>query len=324
MRRPLRTAPCSLLLALTSCSGAQDLPPPLPCPTAAPQASETAPPPPSKLAALPSVAQADGHVGILGSRDEVPLVGPRVDGKSGDLIVQNGSAAAVVTQEGRIVDFGLKGSRDELVWLNPTLSFGLGALDAPVKSLSSEAGDRAIRLERAVAGKPLVLTTWVYLVGSSLRIETVAENTGDDPALAVTLGERVSWGNVPTWLDGKGYVKEGGKFAGGFLARDSMGIAYALCSSNGPLFTKFDDQEFAGLFEAARTGESVVLVPARGQSPARSIALSVSTTSLGDAVMALPCGPAGARSCPAGLARRDPEPPSARRPGPAKIGIQPV
>jgi hypothetical protein len=289
--------PSGLLLAtLVSCSGAQDRPPlpPLPCPTALPVLSTAPAPPP--IAAPASVAQAEGRVTTLTARGDVPLAGPRVDGKAGDLMLENDAAAVVVTQEGRIVDFGLKGSRDELVWLNPTISNGLSAMDTPVKTVAAEAGNKAIRLERAVVGKPLTLITWVYLVGSSLRIESVAISSGDDPALAVTLGERVSWGNVPTWLDGRGYVKDAGKLVGGFLARDSMGTAYALCSMNGPLYARFDEQEFSGLFEGARTGESVVLVPAHGQSAARSIAVSTSTSSLGDAVMSLPCGPPGART----------------------------
>lgn len=295
MRRALHVAPLSLILA-AACSGAQDgttLPPTTPCPTVAPSAAakpahETVPPP----AAL---AKAEGAVKVVASRDGIPLTGPRVDGKSGDLMIDNGTAVVVVTQEGRIADFGLRDGRDELSWLNPTLSVALNALDAPVLKLAAE-GEKALRLERAVAGKPLVLVSFLWLEGATLRVETVARSTGDDPALAVTLGERLSWGNVPTWMDGHGYIKDGGKRTGGFLARDALGLAYAMCSNDGPLFARFDEPEYSGLFESARTGESVVLVPAHGRSTPRTIALTVSSTSMGDAVAALPCGPKGPRT----------------------------
>lgn len=297
MRRALHAAPLSLILA-AACSGAQDGGPlpAAPCPTVAPSAA--APEKPARDVVPPpaALAKAEGAVKTVTSRESIPLTGPRVDGKPGDLMLANGSAVVVVTQEGRIADYGLRDGRDELSWLNPTLSVGLSALDAPVIQVAAEAGEKAIRLERAVAGKPLVLVSFLWLEGATLRVETVAQSTGDDPALAVALGERISWGNVPTWMDGHGYVKEGGKLTGGFLGRDALGTAYALCSFNGPLFARFDDQEYAGLFESARTGESVVLVPARGRSTPRSIAVRASAKSLADAVMSLPCGPAGPRT----------------------------
>ena len=297
MRRISAALPGALLLAAASCSGAQDggtIPPP-PCPTVAavgssgPAAAPTSPAP-------PSVAAARGTVMVLPSREAIPLTGPRVDGKAGDLMVESGEAVAVVTREGRIADFGRKGARDELSWLNPTVAIGLTNADTPVVRLAAEPEGKAIRVERAVAGQPLTLVTWVYLDGAALHVESLAESTGDDPALAVTLGERVSWGNVPTWLDGHGFVKAATKATGQFLARDALGTAYALCSDNGPLFARFDDQEYSGFFESARTGESVVLVPARGKSPLRSIAVTSSAVSLGDAVMALPCGPGNGKS----------------------------
>jgi hypothetical protein len=298
MRRALLAAPLPLILA-AACSGAQDggaLPPPLPCPTVAPTTSAAAEPAAPTVPAPAALAKAEGTVKRVGPDSPIPLTGPRVDGKPGDLLLENGTAAVVVTAEGRIADYGLRGGRDELTWLNPTIAVGLSSLDTPILKLAPEGDGKAIRLERAVAGKPLVLVTFLWLEGATLRVETVAQSTGDDPALAVTLGERVSWGNVPTWMEGHGYIKEGGKLTGGFLGRDALGTAYGLCSFNGPLYSKFDDQEFPGHFEAARTGESVVLVPARGRSTPRSIALRVSATSLADAVMGLPCGPSGPRT----------------------------
>lgn len=294
MRRALSAAPL-VLIAAAACSGAQDgmiSPPPAPCPTVVPMTQATPAAEPS-VPAPPGLAKAEGTTKTVGGRDSIPLTGPRVDGKPGDLMLDNGEAVVVVTQEGRIADYGLRGERDELSWLNPTVSVGISSLDAPIKKLAPEASGKAIRLERDVAGKPLVLVSFVWLLGKSLHVESVVQSTGDDPALAVTLGERISWGNVPTWMDGHGYVKEAGKLLGGFLGRDALGVAYGLCSMSGPIFAKFDDQEYPGLFESARTGESVALVPARGRGAPRHIVLRASTTSLADAIMALPCGPAG-------------------------------
>ncbi len=212
-----------------------------------------------------------------------------MDGKAGDYLIENDKAAVTITHEGRIADFGLKGTRDELVWLNPNVSIGLNALDTPIQNITISPNQNAIFVGRTVLGKQLLLSSWVYLVKDQLHVETIAENTGDDPALAVTLGERVSWGNVPTWMDGRGFIKTPEKIVGGFLGRDALGVAYAMCSEEGPLFAKFDEQEYGGFFEPARTGESVVLAPARGRSPSRKIVMTTSTVSLGHAVMALPC-----------------------------------
>src|SRR5262249_11052356 len=150
----------------------------------APQASATAVAAADTVPVPVAVTAAEGRVLTLTKRSEIPLAGPRVDGNPGDLMIDSGTASVVVTQEGRIVAYGLNGTRDELVWLNPTIAVGLGTLDTPVQKLSADAGGKAIRLERAVAGKPLVLVTWVYLTGSLLHLVTMAQSTGDDPALA--------------------------------------------------------------------------------------------------------------------------------------------
>ncbi|MBK8251198.1 MAG: PHP domain-containing protein [Polyangiaceae bacterium] len=282
--------------ALVACSGAQDgtlVPPTQPCPTVSTSAKAQARPIP---APPPAAADAEGKVTVAASRDDIPLAGPRVFGEKGDLVLDNGKAVVVVTQEGRIADFGAKNGRDELSWFNPTASVGLSTLDAPVVQLAPSSNGKVIVLERALAGKPALLISWIWLTNDVLHVESVVENTGDDPALAVTLGERVSWGNVPTWMDGHGYVKDGAKLRGGFLARDTFGVAYALCSQNGPFFAKYDEPEYAGLFESALNGEVVELVPSHGRSGSRKIALSVSSVSMMDAVFKIPCRPTGGPS----------------------------
>ncbi|WP_129349330.1 CehA/McbA family metallohydrolase [Sorangium cellulosum] len=141
------------------------------------------------------------------------------------------------------------------------------------------------------------------------------------PAVAATLGERAGWGNVPTWVEGHGFATTPGRFTTAFLARESSGVAYALCSLGGPLRATFGPQVLSGFFESAVTGEAVELVPYGGASSRRAIALATAP-SAGDAAVQLPCLRAGgvtrlplpllaARGAHAETARCDP----AGRPG---------
>ena len=116
------------LLALGACSGPQDHLPalPQPCPTSTtdPRA-ENGPP---SVPAPASVAAAEGRVTTIGSPADIPLTGPRVDGKAGDRMIDNGLAAVVVTMEGRIADYGLKGARDEMAHWTKARLLGVGSL----------------------------------------------------------------------------------------------------------------------------------------------------------------------------------------------------
>lgn len=204
-------------------------------------------------------------------------------------MITNEGAVAVVSWEGRIIDFGPEGGKDELNAIIPILSTGIEPRDTDLPRIEAAAGGNAIRIERAVFGKQTSLITWVYFRGKNLRVESVAASTGDDPALIVTLGERAWWGNVPTWVEGAGFINKAGTHRADFIGRESSGMAYALCSDSGKLTAYFGAPDLPGFYEEARTGEDVVPVPPRGVSATRAVTVAYSTSSLGEAVLALPC-----------------------------------
>lgn len=228
---------------------------------------------------------------LLSSAKEVPLGGVRVDAKPGDWMLESEGAVAVISWEGRVVDFGPQNGRDELVYVIPSISLGMSEKEMEKARISAIGeGGRVLRVERAVPTKPLLLLSYIYFRGQILKIDSVAVNTGGDPALAGVLGERAGFGNVPIWFEGVGYVQRAGTFVGDFLGSDNFGRAYALCSEDGRVMSNFGAIDVAGFYQNGRDGETMVLVPEGSYSATRRIALSYSDISLGEAVMALPCG----------------------------------
>src|ERR1700733_3540233 len=59
-------------------------------------------------------AGGEGTITKIGPHDRVPLEGPRVDAKPGDWLMENAGSVAVVSADGRLVDFGARGGRDEI------------------------------------------------------------------------------------------------------------------------------------------------------------------------------------------------------------------
>jgi hypothetical protein len=272
------------LLVALGCGG-QDLPvapPPPPPPPPAPWAAIAVPPP----------VGAEGTVAPIRDRKDVPLDGPRVDAKPGDWVIRNaGSVAVVAALDGRVIDFGPEGGRDELVALDPTVYLGLDSVHVEVASIEPAGdGGRALHVTRRVLEKPLWLHTFVSFSGAHLRVESAVTAASAKAApLAITLGERVFWGNVPTWAEGQGFVQRGGTHMTDFLARESFGTSYALCSEGGRLMARFDSPDPPGFWEPATTGESALPVPLDKPSQRRAIVLSHGTRSLGHAAVSLPC-----------------------------------
>lgn len=264
---------------------------PLPGTLAEPKSAE----PLWKEPALP--ADATGKAArLLAAVGDVPLSGPRVDAKPGDWMLSSEGAVAVVSWEGRVIDFGREGGRDGLVYVNPSISLGMSEKETDKARISAVGeGGRVLRVERAVPPKPLVLLSYIYFTGQILNIDSAAVNTGGDPALAVVLGERASFGNIPVWFEGVGYVSRPGFFVGDFLGGEAFGRAYALCSREGRVMSQFGAIDVPGFFQTGRDGETVVLVPERAYSAGRRISLSHSDVSLGEAVTALPCSLGAAR-----------------------------
>jgi hypothetical protein len=269
----------------------------------------------------PSPSRAgEGSAHRIADRQEVPLQGPRVDARAGDWLLENeGRAAVVDTRGGRIVDFGSTGGDDALVAIEPAVYLGLDDLRSEVVSVAAVSGaPGVVRIERVVHDVPLRLWTFVSFTGTALRIESVATSAGA-AAPPVTIGEKVSWGNVPTWVQGSGFIVRGGSFSGDFIAREGLGEAYALGRPNGRLVARFDAPS-AGFHERAHTGEGLSAVPAGGASSRRVLLLAHAKGAIGDAVVellraegvpvdratmpAVPAGPRARRSRVSGSARR--------------------
>jgi hypothetical protein len=314
------------LALLAACSGPElrptpPAPPAPPSSTAAPSASIAARAAPSTWA-LP--AGAEGRATILRARSEVPLVGPRVDAKPGDWLLENGDSVAVVSAEGRVVDLGARGGRDELNYVDPAVFLGLDAAHSEALTIEAS-GDVAqgLHVARRILERPLVLHSWVYFRGRTLIIESAVE--ASDPSasrLAITLGERVEWGNTPTWSEGFGFVAQGGTFIGDFMARESFGVAYALASPGGRIQARHSSPDLPGFYEGARTGEERIPVPAEGLSRRRIIEVAHGAGSSGQAAMSLPSVQKGAPqriALPAGLPRIT-RVEVARCPAPGKVG----
>jgi hypothetical protein len=274
--RPCLTCIAGVSLLVTGCTRSEPRPEP---PSAGDASAGATPPAPSQAG--------EGTLHPIGRREEVPLNGPRVDARPGDWLLENGGLAAVVdARAGRIVDFGAAGGDDALVGIEPAMYLGLEDVRSDVVSVAPAPGaPLVLRIERRVHDAPLRLWTFVSFAGTAVRIESVATSTGD-ASPAVTIGEKVGWGNVPTWVEGSGFIVQGGVFTGDFLAREGLGEAYAIGRPDGRMVARFNAPQ-AGFHERAHTGEDAVRVSAGGTSPRRVVLLAHATGSIGDAVVEL-------------------------------------
>jgi hypothetical protein len=244
---------------------------------------------PAAVAPAPTPSRdGEGEVRRIIDRSDVPLTGPRVDARAGDWLLENdGQVVVVDARGGRIVDFGTAGHDDALVSIEPTVYVGLDDLRTDVVDVGPAPGwPRVLRIERRVHDVPSVLWTFVAFSGPALRIESIATAANDARTSAVTIGERVAWGNVPTWVEGAGFVTTGGTYAADFIAREGLGEAYALGLDGGRLVARFNAPE-PGFHERAHTGEETVQLHGGESSPRRSLWLTHADGSIGDAVVAL-------------------------------------
>jgi hypothetical protein len=272
---------CALLLTLALSCSRKATPVPAPAEDTDLNPGRQVPP------ALP--AKAEATVRRIESRDEVPLRGPRVEAKKGDWLVQGPGGVAVVSGvKGTIIDFGAAGGDDALVNLDPAVFIGLDQMPTVLEGIGAAVGKSSVLLRRRVLSDvPMTLWTYVTFADGALRVESVAA-THAQSALAVTVGEVVAWGNVPTWVEGHGFAESQGSWGGSFLAREGLGVSYALGLEGGEhLLARFVGGS-PGFFEAARTGERVQSVPAQGFSDRRVILLTQGHGRGGEAAVALP------------------------------------
>ena len=280
---PARTVSLALLALAAGC-GAQELPaPPRPCPdTPSSVATSSAFQPP----AVAPPAATEGTVTRLTARAQVPLTGPRVDARPGDWLLENAGSVAVVSADGRLIDLGPRGGRDELGSIDPVALLGFDGAHVEVDRIEPASSGHALHVVRRVLEKPLLLHVFVSFTGDRLRVESVITAAAPLTApIAVTLGERVDWGNVPTWAEGQGFVTRGGSFRTDFLAREAYGVGYAVCPEGGRMLARFSAPD-AGFFEDASTGESPEIVPPGAPTSRRAILITHTTGSLGLAALA--------------------------------------
>lgn len=276
-------SPLVTVLLLAACNGGQERPPAPPPPwalTPPANAKPTAPILPSFLG--------EGTITRVRSAGEVPLLGHRVDAKPGDWIIENAGSVAVVSAEGKLIDFGGLGGHDEITAIDSTVFLGFDPAHAEIVKIEPIAGMPALHVERRILEKPITLHVFYSFAGPVLKIESAVAAAAPAAAeLAITLGERVGWGNVPTWAEGHGFVNQGGMQLGDFLARESFGVAYALSSDAGRIQARFGGGD-PGFYASAFTGEETIPIPADGLSARRVISLAQSPFSLGRAAVMLP------------------------------------
>jgi hypothetical protein len=236
----------------------------------------------------PPAVRAEGRVEQVTTKSEAPLDGHRVELTPGDyLLVHDDTIVAVEARRGVIVAFGARGGLNVAHSIQPVLFEDFDA--APSDGVRIEALSAPIlHVVRRAQTQPLEHHSWLYLAGDVLTIETQARHLGGKSAL-VTAGEVMGWTNTPGWVEGHGFVEDGGSYGGAYIARESLGHALAACSHDGRLMARFGSIDTAGYFTTPRTGELRVVVPPLGTTPRRRVSLRAARGMVGDAALGLPC-----------------------------------
>jgi hypothetical protein len=241
--------------------------------------SEDGPAPPHALG---------GIVRRVNDRADVPLTGDRVDAKAGDWLILGDTTAAVISSKGAIIDYGPKEGVDAMIRTEPTVFGSLASeqLGEPIFRVVDEG--RVLAMERHLLTKKGALHVFFFLRDDVLALESVVTSTGDSPLIYETLGEMIAWGNVPTWVEGVGFAAEPTSSSTDFVARESLGLSYAMASDEGKTIARVSSLENNGFWDEPYLSERSVTVPAHGSSPRRLMSLAWSKGSLGDAALRLP------------------------------------
>ncbi|HTJ83656.1 MAG TPA: hypothetical protein VL400_18180, partial [Polyangiaceae bacterium] len=257
------------------------------------------------LEAPPPIVTGEGRVARISTPSDVHLHGERVDAKVGDFVLTHAGMVAVVSAEdGYVVDFAPEGTEDALVSLNPGAFDALSQVRAPVvRAWITGPAESVLGVERRAAFPPFRLFTYYTFKGDVLvvssRVEPERRPDGSSSEGAVVgLGERIGWGNVPTFIEGYGFARRAGAFeSAAYLGREGS-LDYAIALADGPMKTRVGSVGIQGFFAAPRASELVVL----GEGRVRTLLLAASETSIGDAARkVLPPGPTFTAKMPPNL-----------------------
>ncbi len=232
--------------------------------------------------------QGEGRVTRVRSRADVPLGGLRVDAEPGDFMLEHDGLVAVVSAElGAVVDFGPKGTEDALSRISPSIFDGMSGARTPVV-LIAEPIPGVLRVDHRASALPARLITFFTFRGRALVLDSaVVPEDGHATGMAIGVGERVSWGNLPTWIEGTGFAPgDGGSFLARFLGRDGPGLYYAVGLDDGErMSARVGSIGFPGYYPQARSWE-VVATDGAG-TMRRTLLVGVSQTSLGAAAASI-------------------------------------
>lgn len=235
-------------------------------------------------------AGGQGTIRQLEGRDQVPLSGSRVDGDKGDFMLQSGPMVAVVSREyGEIVDFGPEGAIDGVVAITAAVFDPLSQARSPVVFIGVEPeAPSVLHIVRRPPSVPARLHTFVTFRGETLVMEsTIEPESIKDSGMVVGLGERIGWGNHPTWVQGVGLArKDAVQETAAFVGRESRGLSYAIGHEGEETMVRISSVGLAGFFAVGRASELSVAA-AGDRSPRRTVLLAASESSIGHAASKL-------------------------------------
>jgi hypothetical protein len=229
-----------------------------------------------------------GQAVEIGPRDPLPL-GHAVDAEGGAWLLRDGKSVAVLSKRhGHLVAFGAAGGVDgidEVLW---GAQQPLSTTPTTLVKIEAVASGRALHVVERLQSHDATLHSWLSLRGRVLTIRT--QLMAGTQRIAATLGEVWAWSNTPTWVEGHGFIDEGGSFGGRYIGRRSAGLAYAACRRDGRRFVaRLSSPHVAGYHRRPATGEDRLELGPGEVSPIRAVQLAWSAHSIGEAASRLDC-----------------------------------
>ena len=235
-------------------------------------------------------AELAGKARVIDKRSDVRLSGPELQVEHGDWLIESDDAIALIAAEsGRVLAFGPPGGPTGIEEYGPAAFDAFSELDGKIERCEAAVDGRAVHWVKRLFGMPLTIDAWIGLSDRTLLLRWTLSASEAVPA--ITPGEQLWWGNTPSWVEGRGFVESSGAYSGSFIARESLGLAYAFCRDGGRVTGRFGSPDLPGFHRSARTGEQRIAIDAGASSAVRKVAMSFARGSIGDAMAALPCRP---------------------------------